>query len=559
MPKIKIRQFRGLRDYYMSWGMQPVRGGRALAVIGRLTIAALEGSLANFTTPIAYDLERTTGKAVALTDNAYVWTSVTGISSWTALGNNSGFDNNMIVDQNDSIFIFSDGAIKYWDVAGGRSWEDPTYAFANGVANVFHPAALIQQYLIIGDGNIIARIDTTSGSYAGGDFTASALTMPAGYVASAIAQKGESYKRAIIAFNRNKKGVIVTWDCVSENPDSIIPVGEEIHALVTAEDNRTYAIIGNGVLYDISAFPIVPVFSPPDNEAQLTISDFRSFPANALETSRRKIYIGYSGGSAFNRHKAGVWVYDIDTRNAYPLGPISSGDQKVASVKAMKALEIGNQYRIFVGSQDSAAKGRHDYINDNPLANGAFYISPITRSRIKSRLKGIKFNISQFLQGEEENSLSVVITASYFNFKKRLWARGIEDTEAPATDKIEIDNGATIKPLLGEEITILEKSNAGYVRRITDVDLVSDPNIFTLDSAMSATKTETAVQMNISPFIRLNTKSITITEGGEVYIKCKDKPLFKELLIKIQIQVASGGIPVISDLDIIHEYATDPR
>ena len=77
--------------------------------------------------------------------------------------------------------------------------------------------------------------------------------MPKGYVVTAIAQKGAEYRRAIIAANRNKKGYIVEWDCISDEPISMVPAGEEVHALVTAENNRTYAIIGSGVLYDVTA------------------------------------------------------------------------------------------------------------------------------------------------------------------------------------------------------------------------------------------------------------------------------------------------------------------
>ena len=562
MPKIQIRKFRGLKDYYFSWGMQPVRGGNALAVIGRMTNAAIEGTLANMTTPVAIDYERTGSKAYMLCDNTYLFYSANGISGWTLATNFStvaGYDNNMITDQNDSLLIMHDDYIgvlkgaKDWTA----NWTPTVYTFTNGTTGVYHPAARVREFVIFGDDNIIARYDSSAGTYVAGDFTASALTLPPGYVTVALAEKGKTSRKCYIAANFNKKGYIMEWDTTSANVTSTTPVGEEVRALVTAENDRTYAIIGNGILYDISAYPIVPVFTPPDNEAQLTISDLRSFTANALSTSRRKIYMGYSGGSSQNRHKAGLWVYDIDSQVGQPLCPISSGDQRVASIKAIKPVEVGIQYRILIGSQDASGVGRMDYFNDNSLVNGAFYISPIV-SAPKSILRGIKFNLTQLLYGGEENDLSAVIYASYFNFEKSLWRRGIEDTISPTSSKIEIDNGAAVKPSLGDEITILEKANAGYTRRVIAEDLGSDPNIFTLDSAMSAV-VEDAVQMNVQSFKKLNTTATTVTKGGEVWIECPDRPEFRNLLIKIEIRLASGSIPVLSDLDIIYDRLPDRK
>ena len=271
MLKLKIRKFRGLKDYYFSWGMMPVLGGKALAVLGRLTSGEYEGDLSNFTTPVAYGYERTTSKLVVLCDNTYVFSGTVGTTDLAELGHNDNYDNNMIIDQNDMIWVFADGAAKYWNAGTPRVWTDPSYSFTNGTANVFHPAALVQNYILIGDGNIVARIDASDTTYAGGDFTASALTLPKGFVISAIAQKGTYYRKAVIAANRNKKGAIFVWNCSDSSPEEITYLNEEIHALVTTEDNRTYAIIGNGVLYDVSAFPIKPVFTPPDNETKLTI------------------------------------------------------------------------------------------------------------------------------------------------------------------------------------------------------------------------------------------------------------------------------------------------
>jgi hypothetical protein len=131
MVKAKIRKFRGLKDYYMSYGMQPYDNGRAIIVSGRFTNSEIKGDLPNFDIPKAYGYERTTEKLVVLCNGSYVFTGPMGMSDLSPLGHNTGYNNNMIVDQNDNIWVFSNTTLKYWSTASPRVWTNPSYTFTN--------------------------------------------------------------------------------------------------------------------------------------------------------------------------------------------------------------------------------------------------------------------------------------------------------------------------------------------------------------------------------------------------------------------------------------------
>ncbi|KKK67345.1 hypothetical protein LCGC14_2954990, partial [marine sediment metagenome] len=271
LKKISIRDFRGIDSrlivggFYDSINMLPVDEGKGIGPIVKATNVAVEGTLSNFTTPVNFTFGKTTNSSAAksafiLCDNNYIFKTANG-TSFTVLGNNAGFNNNLIMDQNDSLWVVSNTALKYWTSAGTRVFTDPSYSFTNGTTGVFHPSALVQNYVLWGDVNIVARIDVSGGG--AGSFTPSALVLPPGYDINNIVQAGYTYRNAFIAANRNNVGAIFEWDCLANEPTSIYQLNQEIISVVNYH-NRLFAILADGHLYDITSYPPVLLFPMPD-------------------------------------------------------------------------------------------------------------------------------------------------------------------------------------------------------------------------------------------------------------------------------------------------------
>ena len=557
MKKISIKDFKGIHDrpviggFYNSFGMSPVNDYSGLAVKGKTTNIKVE-TTGNFQTPVALGHTSTNDRVYILTDNAYLH-YVVGVGGYQEVGTESGYDNNLIVDQNDYIWIASDAKIGYLDT--GRTWAtDWTkdhYSFTNGTADVRHPAALVQQYVLWGDGNIVARIDVSGGSP--GSFTASALTLPAGYVINDIVQSGTNYRIAKISANRDGVGTIFEWDCVSDEPSSIFNAHQEIKGLTTLE-NKTYAVYGDGGLYDVDSYPPQLLFEAPDT--YLFSTSQRSLKPGAIFGFKNKILIGYTG-LLYGRQVLGIWVYDISTGFGYPLCPISSGDQYSGNIKIIKAFTYGSTSTyIYIASEDASSKGRLDYLSsESPLTNGAFYVSPII-SDVKSKLKGVKFNISSNLtQGD---SMVADIYVSYYNFSDDniLWGYSQQDGVASAKNKLKADKTLTDSgdfplPEVGDEVTVVDKTNAGYIRRVTEVDVSGDPYVYTLDEDMAG-NTENSVYYRVHKFKKFSDTAKSITSGENIFIPCPNQPEFRNLLIKIEFRGVTGS-PVLSNLDIIYD------
>jgi|TARA_Y100000296_G_C5177686_1_gene261123 hypothetical protein len=565
LKKLQIRDFRGIHDrpviggFYHSVNMIPVDGGKGLGAIAKITNSEIEGTLANFTTPVNFTYGRTETKAFVLCDNAYIFSSATGGSDWVALGNNSGFSNNMIADQNDSIWVVSDAALKYWTAAAPRVWTDPSYSFTNGDAGVYHPAALVQAYVLWGDGNIVARIDTSGGG--AGSFTASALTLPPGYVIKSITQAGYDYRKALIAANRNNIGAVFEWDVVSDEPSAIYQFNQAVMSLLN-HNNRIFAILSDGHLYDITSYPPTLLFETPDTgdtDVNTQIQD------NTIIVVGGKIYFG-SNNSAFNRKMPGLWCYDLKTNFGYFVSPLASEERYISStsygVKALSVPRLGSRRQILIGSQQDATgnKGSLDKFNIGSAPTlAAYYISPIISDE-KSILKGVKFKINPW-QRADTSKFDVDVLASYYVFDTLLWGYAQQDGNESVKNKVSIDKSSTDSgdnPLgaEGDEIMVLNGSNAGYIRRITSVDVSGDPYVYTLDSNM-AVNNPTETRLFIQKFKKFKIDVTNITSGDNIFIDCPDHPEFRKLLIKIEIRTTSGQ-PVLSDLDIIYETISEP-
>ena len=561
LKKVSITDFKGLDNrpviggFYDSSNMIPIDDGKGIGATVNIANQEIEGTLANFTTPVNFTYGRTESKAFVLCDNTYIFSSTTGGSNWAALGNNAGFSNNLIADQNDIIWVASDGALQYWTAEATRVWTDPTYAFTNGTANVYHPAALVQNYVLFGDGNIIARIDVSGGG--AGSFTASALTLPAGYIITSIVQAGYDYRKAIISANRNNVGAIFEWDCIADEPSSIFQLNQEVFSLLN-HNNRIFAMFSDSNLYEITSYPPQILFRIPDTKDTDVNSSIKD---NMIVSAGNKLYFG-THNSSFTRNRSGLWCYDLESGFGYYVGPLSANERYVSSssygAKCLFSLRVGSTRRILIGQESElSADGRLDSVIFGTAPTlPAYYVSPII-SDVKSKLRGIKFKISpQQAMNTGINGFSVSILASYYVFDSLLWNYAQQDGTEAASNLVSVDQtlsaaGSFSIGAVGDEVTILSGANAGYTQRITTAVTSADPYVYTLDGNMAGNNVN-GTYFTIQKFKKLNTTATTLTSGSNIFIPCPDQPEFRKLLIKIQLTVTTG-FPVLSDLDIIYD------
>ena len=167
-------------------------------------------------------------------------------------------------------------------------------------------------------------------------------------------------------------------------------------------------------------------------------------------------------------------------------------------------------------------------------------------------VEAVVLNLAILNSSTQATNISFRAAIKVYNFKRQLWGHAATSGNASAYNQVIVDATASgaYDAQVGDEVTILEGNNAGYIAHITTIanDGLSNET-WTLDTGLP-NKTSSGVNVQVQPFVLV--KYQTFTSLGQL------KNIFfsvnsirgKQFLIK----VVFDGIAVGLGLELLTSY-----
>ncbi len=332
-------------------------------------------------------------KIVACSDGSiYLWGKVTGkvykntSGTYSLLGTVSPSSGSAgildAVEYNGKFYYAMQSRLGQWDfTAGFGSRNDNFGTFTNGNSS-FHPIIFIpnQQFIYIGDGNVLAQVDNNN------VFTANALsTIAKQLTVTCLGRQGSDILIGSSILNLVGQSFVLRWNGWSPIPTTSYPVSEAgINAFLPSEDEVVInaGVSGNlyhlnGAVFEITK-QIPPIFP---NTYSPTATGIINYPAVA-----NKQGIPIFGFSNQLGNPALQGIYSWGRRNeGYPKiltleVPVSTGN--LANINVWSIAVQGNN--IYVSSFDSGSNTYQiDKLDWSNKFSGAYFETKImTQSKV---------------------------------------------------------------------------------------------------------------------------------------------------------------------------------
>jgi len=478
-----------------------------------------------------------TGKLFKVEQNLNTWTEVSGITT-------TGYGNGLGVDTESNIIIAGRQYLCKISPANPNvitnNWKD----LGSDEITMWRPIERYEDTTLIGNKNKIA---TYTGD--GSDFAADTLEFPAGFVINNI-KSGQG--GILIGMNFGNWGVLALWDNYSDR--AITPwiwFDEPIYSIAKYKGQWIVAvgdefIITNGYTYNHLCFA-------PDSKIYGTRFVMEHSPG--CMTVKDNYLIVAGGQGEVNRRQQGIWIYNLDI-GLWNFCPVSNGVTENVSIGGILSDDAFN---FFVSYQTSSPAKRYIGKLYTAMPAKAYFITlPWGTGDNKKTAEGLLLNFGfDMVNSNYEANPAITIKAGISDCKRQLWNYG--QTRAVSTNKkiLKVDGSYSSinKAEVGDEITVLEGTNAGESRYLVSIaNPGTNTEEWTVDSDFS-NLTESTVYLNISPFKKITSVTVSTAEIKEegFYLPIESAPVGKKFMVKIAFVIAGNNmVPEITSMSLIY-------
>lgn len=459
---------------------------------------------------------------------------------------NATSGNGLITDQTGRLLYAQNRYLGMYNGSWSDSWKD-----LGSTITDFRPMETFEDWVLVGNGNMIAVINVTDDS-----LNTAGFTLPSGFTVRAI--KSNSHG-VLIGANFGNRGVIFLWDAQSDrsitdwiwfdhNIQSICRAGNE-WIVTTIKDQ--YLTNGYTLLRKLPDIP----------DSVLQSRNFRCIPAGTMVINNLLFTANtiLDTVSSFTRRKSGLYLLDLATEN-YLFVPASNGCQADLT---MGAIFQDSSTKIYASYSTTLPNAKYiaELRNQVPVSAWAV-LGPFGKGPNMKTAEGVKVELipgftAQSLQQVSGFSIAVKI----YNFRRQLWAYGQTNATASALNKLSINGtGAGFgNAMVGDEVTILSGANAGEIRHIvaiTNQNTTSEE--WTLDTTLP-NLTENQALFNVQPFQLVKEHSISnasltsLEELKDLFFNVRNKIKGKRYLVKIVIKNISNMSLGVGSASLIYD------
>ncbi len=440
----------------------------------------------------------------------------------TAVRAPGGTGRGLIGDQKGRLLYFQNTQIGKLE---GVSTFDDTWK--TGLADTDHSADIYEDMVLFANGNKVGAI------YSDDSMALDAFELPSSFT---VVQPRAGKQGALIGANLGYAGYLILWNPLyARSAAPWIPISGQIQSIERSPDGGWLVVTTKQLLWT-NGYSIEPLFNLLDDS--LGYLNYIVAPQGTLLVNKKLFILNQSSHN--NRRKAGVFIFDLDTR-LFEFVPVSTLNTHSVRPLAISASKASTQ-QILIGYEDTKLSKTYIAAISATTGTRAVFVSePLGDGVNDKAAQAVILNLTPFNGQRASSTLTFDVSVKLYDFQRPLW--GIENTSAiaAAADQLRVNGTAVnIDPQVGDEVTILEGPNAGESRHITGI--TNDGltiEVWTVDRAFSNV-TGSSVRMQVEPYKLVERKSFTAEANmPELFFNCTQNNRGKQFLVKVLIENAN--------------------
>jgi len=444
----------------------------------------------------------------------------------TPLGNGAG----MITDQYGNLLYACGATNNQLGKYDGTTWND-TY---QSLSSNQHPMDTYQDLRLIADGYNVACI------YNDGSYNAAAFAIPSQMVITAIKSGPNGI---LIGAHLNGNGVLILWDgnaLRAKTPWKWISSGKILSIDTYGQEwivkTQRQTLITNGMTISEK----FGMFDDP-----MAFNNFDStqiIPRQIAVVNDMLVFTitSTTGNTAqFGRMKPGVYLYSFSRRawGYIPVGPTFNLNVNCVF------FDVAND-RVLI----SYSAGGANYIGalvPVPPTQAVFVSEELGLGKIKYQrtffgptdktIEAVVINMAVLNSSTMATPISFSASVKIYNFKRQLWGHIATSATSPANNKLVVDATASgaYRAQVGDEVTVLEGQNAGFIAHITAITNTGLSNETWTLNYTPGYATASGINVQVQPFVLVARQTFTnLTQLKNIFFSVNSIK-GKQFLIKI--------------------------
>lgn len=443
-------------------------------------------------------------------DSGQIWKEGTrGAYDFSAVRLPGGNGAGLLADQYGNLFYACGSTNQSLGKYDGTVWNDTFQSLSTATQ---HPMDWYESTVYIADGSNVA------GLFSDGSWNAAAFTIPTQMTITAMrsgptglligATMGN--RSAIILWDTNLERAKVPWKWVAGKVLAIEPYGE---MWLVKTDRQTWITNGVTLKEFFGIFDDPLAMNPYANDDVLPqqmalVNDVLMFTITTPSTPDT---------TQFGKKKPGLYLYYL-TRRAWAYIPVSTGSTYGVNVDSVFS-DLSNN-RILVGFRDSGTNYIAQLV-EQPPTTAQIVSEEVGLGRIKYQrvffgptdktLEAIVLNLSLLNSATVNPTVTFTVALKAYNFKRQLWGSAVTNATPSSNNELIIDGTDTTNysAQTGDEVTILNGKNAGFIAHITAIANQGATNeTWTLD-LIPAFATPSGVNLQVQPFVLIKRQTFT--------------------------------------------------
>jgi hypothetical protein len=481
------------------------------------------------------------GYLVVQDDSGKIWKETTrGAYDFVNVRSPGGNGAGLMADQYGNLYYACGTTNNQLGVYDGTTWNDTFQS----LSPTQHPMTWYEDLILVADSYNVDCLFSDS------SWSNDAFSLPSEMTITAI-KAGPT--GILIGANLGSQGAIILWD--GNSLRSKVP-WKWVQGQILAIDNYgenwivktqrgVYITNGTTVSELFGVFDDPLSFNNYDNVAVLPqqmalVNDILIF---SITTTTNNV-------AQYGKMKPGVYLYLI-ARKTWAYIPVPSGQTFNLYVNAI--LVDTAQNRICV----AYSSGGVNYVATlaaKPPVNAQFISEELGLGRIKYQrlyfgptdktVEAVILNLALLNSATQATAISFSVSVKVYNFKRQLWGHAVTSGNASAYNQVIIDAtiAGTFDAQVGDEVTVLEGNNAGYIAHITTIANDGASNeTWTLDTGFPNMTLE-GVNVQVQPFILVKRQSFTSLEQLKNIFFSVNSIKGKQFLIKVVFDSIQTGL-----------------
>jgi len=485
-----------------------------------------------------------------LQDNSgQIWKETTpGAYNFANVHSPGGFGSGMMADQYGNLFYSCGTSNNQLGKYDGTTWNDSFQSLDGGN----HPMTWYEDLILIANNNKVACV------FSDGTYSDNAFTLPSNMTIASI-KAGPT--GILIGANLYNQGAIILWD--GNSLRSKVPwkwTPGQILAIATYGENwvvktQRQVLVTNGTTVSelFGVFDDLLSFNNYDNtwvlpQQMLLVNDMLVFTITTTSGNTKQ----------YGKMKPGVYLYMI-ARKAWAYIPVPTGETYnlfVYSVfldSSYNRITIGytaggvNHVAALVAQPPSTAMFVSEELGLGRIKYQRLYFGPTDKT-----VEAVVLNLGILNSITDAPAISFNVSLKIYNFKRQLWGHITTSNASTAYNQLVVDATASgaYDAQVGDEVTILEGNNAGFVAHITAIANEGlSHETWTLDRS-TTNYTAYGLAVQVQPFVLVKRQTITNLAQLKNIFFSVNSIKGKQFLIK----VVFDGIAANLGLELLTSY-----